>query len=249
MYEDVPSPVDSHFWDSEIKKPLETFVNLWKDPQVNNGLTLSGVVIDLELYCRKTSAVFLDTMGFENPTFERFIKYKNLSCKPMPTLDMISYFMNKKLTHSYFSFLEQESEAIARSLKEFFNKKIPNCTITCYTPTVLVNWFYKGFYKGLSSAQAPVYLFTFNTEFQTHKNWFKEKNINIRHASVLLLSKLGGKKDFPLVENILSHHNGIWFNRFSRFVEPKSNNWISAEQPVMPEREYQEFFNYLQSQK
>jgi hypothetical protein len=243
-YGDVPAPLDRTFWTNEIKQPLELFLNIWKRPEVSRGIPISGVVIDLEMYCRKTSGTFLPTMGFETETFKSFIDQQHLECKPMPTHDMVNFFMSKQLSQKYFTFLEQEAEKLGRDLRYYFDTKIPHSIVICYTPTILVHWFYKGLNKGLSSITNPLYLFTFNTEFYNHKPWFARNKINVKHSSVLLLSKLQSDKDFPMIDNILAHHNGIWFNRFSRMAEPKVSDWTAIERPQLPESNYQDFISY-----
>ncbi len=149
------------------------------------------------------------------------------------------------MSQKYFAFLERKAETLGREFRDFFTQQIPDCSLVCYTPTILVNWFYKGLFKGLSAPQKPVYLFTFNTEFNSYKSWFDKSNINVRHSSVLMLSKLQEKKDFAWVVDILKHHDGIWLNRFSRFSEQKANDWAALERPALADSEYHDFFKYL----
>lgn len=108
----------------------------------------------------------------------------------------------------------------------------------CYTPNILVSWFYKGFFKGLSKNNAPLDLMTFNAEFKAHRPWFTRNSINVHHDSVLLLSKIATLNDTKQVGDILKRHHGIWLNRFSRFAEPKTKAWTSVEQPALPEYQY-----------
>lgn len=244
-YPDLPAPLHYDFWHHEVKRPLALLVKQWKKPDVSNGVPLSGVVLDLEMYCRKTSGTFLTTMGFEYSMFKQFIRDQNLSCQPMPSAEMINYFMNKHLSQKYFAFLERKAEGLGREFREFFTQQIPGCSLVCYTPTILVNWFYKGLFKGLSVPQKPLYLFTFNTEFNSYKSWFDKNNINVRHSSVLMLSKLQEKKDFAWASDILKHHDGVWLNRFSRFSEQKANDWAALERPALLESDYGDFFKYL----
>jgi hypothetical protein len=153
--------------------------------------------------------------------------------------------MSNKKTSQYFSFLEHDAESLGAELKAFFNKKISHCLIACYMPNILINWFYKGLYKGLSEKKHPLQLYTFNSEFQGHKTWFEVNRLTVQHSSVLLLSKIKEPKDFSWINSILQHHHGIWFNRFSRMVEPKVNDWGAIERPVMDFKYYQPFCEYI----
>ncbi|MFA6527334.1 MAG: hypothetical protein WCT20_02830, partial [Candidatus Babeliales bacterium] len=195
-----------------------------------------GVVLDLEMYCRKKTGTFLSTMGFDGYSFNRFIK----SVQTLPVHDRGLYLMNNKKTHAYYHFLERQADDLGKDLYGFFHRTIPGCAIMCYTPNILVSWFYKGLFKGLSSNNSPLHLMTFNSEFKAHRPWFKKNNINVRHDSVLLLSKITTLKDTQQMGNILKRHHGIWLNRFSRCAEPKSKDWTAIEQPALPQAQYSE---------
>ncbi len=245
IYADLPSSLDRSFWKNEVKKPLADFIAQWKKPQISHGLQLSGVVLDLEMYCRKTSGEFLTCMGFDQISFARFINSHHLSCKNMPVNEKATFLMANKQTSQYFSFLEQDAEKLGTELKTFFNKKIPRCTIACYMPNILINWFYKGLYKGFSAAKKPLQLYTFNSEFQGHKAWFEVNKLAVQHSSVLLLSKIKEQKDFSWVNTVLQHHHGIWLNRFSRMIEPRVNDWGAVERPVIDGKYLQSFCEHI----
>lgn len=244
-YRDLPSSLDRNFWYNEIKKPLAIFLAKWKKPSISHGVPISGFVLDLEMYGRKTSGQFLTPMGFDQASFNRFAKQHRLQNRHLPVHERVRLLMQLKRTSQYFSFLENDAQALGQELKTFFSKYVNNCIIACYTPSILVGWFYKGFCKGLSSPQHPLQLFTFNAEFQGHKRWFELNNIAIQHASVLLLSKISTPEDFTLVDTILKHHDGIWFNRFSRMVEPKTADWTAIERPLIDEEAYSAFCSHI----
>ena len=164
----------------------------------------------------------------------------------MKVSEMVQLLIDKKMATQYFEFLENQAAEIGKKLKEAFDNKISNCIIACYMPNILINWFYKGLYKGLNTDTNPLHLFTFNAEYLNHQKWFDDNKINVTHSSVLLLSKITDKKSYEWINNILDHHNGVWFNRFSRLVEPKiPNDWTVIEKPQIPQDQYPDFVEYI----
>ncbi len=246
VYKDLPIPTDNSFWRQEITKPLETFVKKWKDPAISHGVPLAGIVLDLEMYCRKKSGSFLTTMGFDAGTFSKFVQARRLPWNSVALRDRILLLLQHSQAGSYFNFLEQQAESIGNSIAYHCKRLIPRCSIMCYLPNLSVSWFYKGLFKGLTNGKQPLYLLTFNSEFCSHEEWFKKNRIPAYHSSVLLLAKVGGEQDFEWVDYLLQHNHGLWLNRFSRFVEPKLRDWTSVEQPAMPEECYEDFMTYLQ---
>lgn len=245
VYKDLPVPTDYSFWYSEVVKPLEVLVKKWQNPELSHGVCLSGVVLDLEMYCRKKTGTFLTSMGFDAPTFNKFVQRMRRPWENMALRDRPLALMRDSLSRSYFQFLEEQACSVGKRMQQEFLRLIPCCDLVCYLPNINMSWFYKGLYKGLTTGKQPLYLLTFNSEFFAHEEWFKRNRIPVYHASVLLLSKLQKQQDFSLVDYFLDNHHGIWLNRFSRFIEPPSKNWTSVEQPGLPQEEYSSFMKYL----
>lgn len=244
-YFDIPDPLNQNFWNNELEKPLEKIINQWNKAEINNGLSLSGVTLDLEMYCRRTSGVFLSTMGLNKKNINSFIHKNNIKLHNTKFNDIIKFLIENRLLEKYFEFLENQAFELGKKLRSHFNKQIPSCIISCYIPSILINWFYTGLFKGLSDSENPLHLFTFNTEFLTHKKWFLQNKTYVTHSSVLLLSKLTNKESFKHINKILKHHHGIWFNRFSRLIEPKTDDWTTIEKPQIPQEQYKKFIDYL----
>ncbi|MBY0352876.1 hypothetical protein K2W90_00750 [Candidatus Babeliales bacterium] len=245
-YEDVPSPISKTFWENEVKLPLQTFVHKWQDPTISHGVPLSGVVIDLEMYGRRKSDMFLNVFGFSPELFTEFTQNKKNFGTANDAHQIARQLMKNKATTEYFSFLEQQAQNVGSDLKDYCEQLIPGCLMSCYAATLHVDWFYKGFFKGLSSAQKPVYVSTFNTEFKQHQDWFAKNDSNVRHLGVLLLSKIKNLDQKNWVDTILKEHHGIWLNRFSRLVEKyEPTSWISVEQSPLEEGQKKQLMKYL----
>lgn len=248
MYPDLPAPLNKSFWMTEIIQPLRVFMEKWKNQEISHGYPIDGVVIDGEMYCRKKTGTFSTAMGFDGATFQKFASSMRMPQDQIPLRDRSLLLMNKKMGRAYFNFLENQAADLGNLLRKNFTQLIPGCKIMCYVPNIHVSWFYKGLYKGLSSQEKPLELLTFNTEFFAHEPWFKQHKIPLYHASVLMLSKIKEPADFSLIGDVLSHHYGIWLNRFSRFVERKATDWTAVEQPSIDQAYYPAFMDYLRAQ-
>ena len=257
-YFDIPSPLDQNFWNNEIKNPLDTFLEKWNNPEVSNNIKIAGIVLDLEMYCRRTTGSFLATMGFSQDCFKKYNNFLsrfsyldknhlNRKNKKLQQFNNIRDLIKTRSVENYFHFLENQAVNLGNNLKHFFNEKIKNCLIACYAPNISVDWFYKGLYKGLSTRKKPIDLLTFNSEFYLYKNWLNKHGIYANHSSVLMLSKLRDKKDFWWINHILKHNDGIWLNRFSRFSEYQHSDWTSIEQSSMNEENANLFFENIKN--
>ncbi|MFH1831248.1 MAG: hypothetical protein ABH827_00450 [bacterium] len=248
-YTDIPAPLNQDFWHQELTASLKTFTKKW--PAISHGIKLAGIVLDLEMYCRKTGDIFLSSMGFDHPTFQKFMNQKSNSkfahIAPLLTVHQKTDFLTQnKLAKTYFNFLENQALKLGQELRTAFNDMIPNCVISCYSQSLFQHWFYKALWRGLSTQPSPLYLLTFNMEFNAHKNWFTDNQIYTHHSGVLMLSKIKTKQDFSKVKDILTHNKHIWLNRFSRLVEnydPKS--WVYIEQTPLQSKNKQELLLYI----
>lgn len=245
-YKDVPRPLDDTFWENEVKMPFQKFLEDMDALKLAKSIKIAGVVIDLEMYGRKTTGQFLPTMGFEPQTIAKFLQ-PPLANTIKPKL-FSQYLIDNKLCARYFSYLEKESQKLGQNLRKFFEKQLPDGVIACYAPNISIDWLYKGLYQGLSTKEKPMHLFTFNSEFRSHEKWLAQNDIQTYHSSVLMLSKVTKKQDFKLVDHILKHHDGVWLNRFSRIAEPYHHDWSTLEQTPLPEEQRKQFATYLAKQ-
>ena len=242
-YFDIPRPLNKQFWMNEIQIPLQRLLQDWKNPTVSNGTKITGVVLDLEMYGRKTTSEFLPTMGFDETTaISTDVVPKVYTRSPN---ELASYLSEHKKTNRYFLTLERKAVELGQELQAFVQKEIPNGIVCCYAPNISTGWFYKGLYKGISSPEHPLHLFTFNAEFYIHKDWLLFNKIQAKHSSVLMLSKLEKPGDFKWVDYVLQRHDGIWLNRFSRMAEPYKKDWAALERTPLPTEERHKFAKYI----
>jgi hypothetical protein len=244
-YEDTPVPIDQAFWEQEITKPFAHLVKLWQDRKLSNGVPLSGVVLDLEMYLRKKSASFTSMMTFDGLSFQRFVRQLRLPWGTVALRDRPLLLMKHSKTAAYYTFLEQEAEKIGTFLKKSFERVVPTCKVMCYKPSIKTSWFYNGLIKGLTGCLSanktrtpggigtPVQLLTFNSEYMAHKPWFDEQKLPVTHSCVFMLSKIRDASNFDWVSQLLMRHGSIWFNKFSRTVGPLPANpgdrWTDIE--------------------
>ena len=247
-YEDVPSPLDWDFWNNEIFIPLKAFYEDWKRTPYSHQLPLSGIVIDFEMYGRKSTSVFSSTMGFDRETIKKF---GGIDVKADDSItDLVDKIVRSKNMQKYKRFLQVEAKNLGKLFSKRVSKFVPGATVSCYAPNISLDWFYKGFYEGLGSRS---HLFTFTSRFDLSRNLLAKKGILSSHSGVLMLSKLRDTADFEWVDKVFyTNHDskrnsgGVWLNRFSRMVEPfQKEQWYTVEQTSMKGRDKELFCRYL----
>ncbi|NDD55391.1 hypothetical protein EBZ39_16275 [bacterium] len=187
-------------------------------------------------------------MGFDDFSFQRFIKQQNLRWGSVAMRDRPLKLMERKAVGAYYRFLEQEAESVGTQLKDGLHTILPGAAIMCYMPHIQISWFYKGLVKGLTDAKKPMQLLTFNSEFVAHQEWFDQQRSPVTHACVLMLSKIREVADFDWVSHLLLRHGAIWLNRFSRTVEPLAKDWRAIEQLALPTDQAGQFYSFVRSQ-
>ncbi len=251
-YADIPVPIDMSFWRSEVTEPLHKLVAWWQDPQVSNGVKLGGVVLDLEMYCRKQTGSFTTAMGFEALSFNKFAKSRGPGWQNVALRDRPLMLMQQGLMQTYYKFLEEEAKNVGLALQREFNRAIPGGGIMCYLPHIQISWPYKGLMKGLTAHQKSLQLLTFNSEFYAHERWFQEQQLlpMVTHSSVIMFSKLREPNDFSMMSDMLARHGSIWLNRISRWVEKSrwlkdQRDWTCIEAPGFKPELDQDFCTHL----
>lgn len=218
-YSDLPAPLDSDFWQQELILPLQTLC------QAVPHIPWAGVVLDLEMYLRQQTNQFSDLMGFEPTTKQRYLA-------ELPTGNPTT---TPSLMH-YYHWLTDNAQKLGTQLRAQCTALVPHCQIMLYLPNLNTNWFYAGLFHGLSNAQRPLYLLTFNTDPTAIKAWLTKQQIYGQHATVMMLSKFTTPADGARLAEITQGHDGIWFNRWSRLVEPfRTQHWTTLESTNLSE--------------
>lgn len=233
----IPSPLDiPGFWQTQVAHVITTFVQEW-NAKVGNGLPLSGVFFDLEMYqAQDQASSYEDTMDFSDLAWNIFLKAHPQ--KELPVLatvaDRVQYLLSSHQMDAYMSLLHQEAQRAGSLVHSTIKKLLPNAMIGVYNANMPCSSFYRGFLERLSSPQEPIICATFNTTFYKHAQWLEKQGVFMHHLQVLMLSKLRKQEDFKQIDEILEHHDGIWFNRFSRLAEDPLGNPDHIESSPLP---------------
>ncbi len=246
MFHDLPVPLDTSFWDDEIVNPFKTFVNFWNRTPETALIPLAGIIIDLEMYCRKRSSIFTSCMTIDAQTYGKFgLSIKQPTYATISLRDRLLTLINKRQGKSYYRFLTTKAQDLGVHIIRQCNRALSGCRVACYSPVIHSSWFYKGLMKGLATQAQPLKLLTFNSEFAMHADWFNQQKLAVQHSSVIMLSKLRAIDDFGMIDEILSRHHGVWLNKFSRLVEPVTRDWTTIEKTPMGERGISQLTHYL----
>lgn len=229
-YPDVPSPCSMLFWEEEVIRPLEAFMTFFNENKVQNHVALGGIVLDCELYGRLNTSSFSSLMLGDQHLVRDFCKHVGMQCEPKNFIDWV---VRQRKLHALIEFAGQRVRECGQSIKNTVAACIPKGSIACYAPIVSIDWFLSNFCNGLGSPEKPFQLFTFNTSFERIKSVVERKfGLSIKHSTVLMLSKFCGPSDYALLDRAMDCNDGYWFNRWSRFVEPRdAKAWHVIEQP------------------
>jgi hypothetical protein len=230
-YQDVPSPFSRNFWQNELIDPLKTFVGFWETIKQEHGVGLSGVVLDLELYCRKTTGLFLSTMGLCQEVRSGFTQEAERFCLG-DAPSFIQKLSMHKSTNEYIRFLGDKSDELASWMAKEIKLAMGSTLIGCYAPFAQQDYFYRALYKNFAREHGNILLFTFNSQSHSVRELFSQLAIDGEHIGVVMLSKLQDGTSARVVDEAMRHHDGLWLNRFSRMVDEQDPDaWFYIEQP------------------
>lgn len=244
QFNDIPSPLDKGFWFQEIIAPLEELAKRWQDPMLSHGIPLKGVVLDLEMYCRRRVGSFTPACGFDRETLGC---YDPALAKESSVHAVVQKLMDQKKYSDFLLARTKKAEEIGIALKDATKLILGrDALLLCYAQNLMIDWFYKGLYRGLSSEKEPLGLLTFNVEFAHHKKWLQDQKIHLYHGCVALLSKFATKHDFHYIDQVMDAHETVWFNRVSRLIENyDAQSWVSLEQTPLKKKDKSALMHYL----
>lgn len=202
---DQPHPLDKNFWISEVVFPIKNIFDFLKSEKKDFHF---GVVLDLEMYLRKTGSTFCSTSGFSK-----------------------RYVFENKGVGKVFKDLFSKSFSLWLWIKKLINSQAIPIDIAVYMPSIIPNWFYLGLLKGLQKKEGLTSLFSFSSGFFRHKNWFTDQGIFINHFEFFMLSKINLSCWKEIISELEEKDNaGFGFNRFSRLGKYVKKSWFELEQ-------------------
>lgn len=204
---DQPNPLDKDFWNSEVILPIKKISNFLISEKKEFDF---GVVLDLEMYLRKTGSTFCSTSGFSK-----------------------NYIFENEGAGKAFARLSSKSFALGQWLKKLIYAGNIIIDVAVYMPGIIPNWFYLGLLKGLQKKEGGIVLLSFSSGFSDHQDWFSSRGIFISHFEFFMLSKMNLNCWKEIISELYKKNNaGFGFNRFSRFGKNVKNSWFYLEQAV-----------------
>lgn len=255
-YPDMPEPLDFGFWKDELLKPLKTFMDRWARTEASKCLPVEGVVLDIEFYNRQWTSMFLPTMGFGKVTREHFaLRGGEKRAGKMETDEFIKKMASQSRMGQYFEFLEKNAADLGQKLRTQVSKLLPGKTLCVYLPNLTLDWFHDGFFRGLSTQNQPIHIFSFNARFDCLDDMMAKKGIHTSHSAAVMLSKVNSFEEFGAVSQLAEQNRassapgqtgGIWLNRFSRIVHPfQPGQWFFLEQSSANQVRRDKFCRFL----
>ena len=236
-YTKIPAPLDyKSLWEPECVEPLKQFVDTW-NRRVGNGIPLSGVFFDLEMYHAPHQAgTYKNIMDFSDIAWSSVEKdIGQNACSNTTHKDRVACLYDHNLMDKYFEKQKNNAYQLGQKIYRKLNSIIPDCMIGIYNMGLPTERFYQGLLAGMNSPQKPLIYASFNNDFYSHYKWLKKQNIHAYHAPAFLMSKLRTEEDFDKIPVHANGHDGIWFNRFSWLVKDYNPAaWYFAEETSLP---------------
>lgn len=224
----IPSCIDKNVWHQEV---IEVFNQFFEDWQRITPIPLSGIFLDFEMYHAQQEATeYSNLLDFSSYALTQFYRQNQSVLFQVEYQEQLDYIVKNGMIPLYIDFIKQEACTIGTEIKAAVQKKIPDALIGVYIPQLPHEAFYLGMCAGLSSQTSPIFLATFNSEYSRYKNFLQNNGIFCYHSAPLMLSKCTKQEDVRLIDDIFRHHDGVWFNRFSRFGSPyNKKSWWAIE--------------------
>lgn len=228
-YTKIPSIFDQeNFWQQEFILPLKNFVERWK--KLSQKVDIAGIFIDFEMYhAPEQTGLYTNLMDFSDLAWNVYAKKKDTSTiTTYNTVEKrVKFLFKNNLFEDYFTTLEEAAKELGIMIKKEIKNNLPEALIGVYLPSLRDCWVYRGICAGLSSEEEPIILATFNTNYYGHTKWAIKHNIYALHLPVMMLSHI----QTPQTQTeLITFHDGVWFNRFSRLFEPcRKSDWYRLE--------------------
>lgn len=252
----LPSPLDLEtFWQPQVVDALKAFVQKWQEPTIGNGLPLSGIFFDFEMYhvqpyaqhtkTKMQPGLYDNLMDFSDYAWDYYVHHHKDAAKATTLEQRIKYLYKHRQFNDYFNVLENRMTFIGHYLYDHIQQILPGARIGAYLPTLPDSWAYTGLLKGMNNKERPILFATLNSRFSPHLNTLIANNIWPLHLGIVLLSRLQKPEDAALLKTVNTYHDGIWYNRFSWLCTPyQSNAWWSVEATPLDKDEVIKMINH-----
>jgi len=157
-----PSPLDETAWRELVVKEA---LDVWQR-SLSDGVPLTGIVIDLEMYGANYMEVYSNGCTFDERSFLDFCRQ---SFPELPSPEKIApaarfkTLVDASKINAYYEFLEHRMTEIGRMIEQEIHQKAPDLLIGYLQH--FDNWFFRGLDKGIGTKEMPVIAFGENTYY------------------------------------------------------------------------------------
>ena len=155
-------------------------------------------------FCDATFAVGLRALGRDSAWTARFLA--------LPTAERFDSLLAGGLLGAYYDGLEAAVATRAAALRAAATRTRPGVLFALRTAAPPTDWFTLGILRGLSSAEAPVLLWTNDARVGGLLLAYRARGINVLHAAGLDPLRLGAR-DWPrLAPIVFDRNDGFWLS-------------------------------------
>jgi hypothetical protein len=209
-----PSPFDTESWNVGVLPLAREIATLSKEfPD-----TLLGTFWDLELYGFNT-LTFSEAYTFDGLAFGEFLSRRATNLRKrglFETARMISqqdrfmWLKDNGLLKDYFTALEEGMEEIGKQIDAEVRAINPRLVWGFYSPAIPQSWYYKGFFRGLSSPGKPLLLISYEARGLQQVEYHAQNDVYMIHFPGMLLNTLKGGEWTKSLAGLAKREGGYW---------------------------------------
>ena len=209
-----PSPFDTESWNVGVLPLAREIATLSKEfPD-----TLLGTFWDLELY-GFNALTFSEAYTFDSLAFGEFLSRRATNLRKrglFETARMISqqdrfmWLKDNGLLKDYFTALEEGMEEIGKQIDAEVRAINPRLVWGFYSPAIPQSWYYKGFFRGLSSPGKPLLLISYEARGLQQVEYHAQNNVYMIHIPGMLLNTLKGGEWTESLTGLAKREGGYW---------------------------------------
>ena len=209
-----PSPFDTESWNVGVLPLAREIATLSKEfPD-----TLLGTFWDLELYGFNT-LTFSEAYTFDSLAFGEFLSRRstNLSkrglfetARIISQQDRFMWLKDNGLLKDYFTALEEGMEKIGKQIDAEVRAINPRLVWGFYSPAIPQSWYYKGFFRGLSSPGKPLLLISYEARGLQQVEYHAQNDVYMIHIPGMLLNTLKGGEWTESLAGLAKREGGYW---------------------------------------
>ena len=171
---------------------------------------LFGISFDLEIY----GGPLLHVDGF---SFSDAAATVLPELAAVPAGERLAYLEDHGALKAYFAALEERAWKWGKSCREAVRAKAPNLELLLYAPAFPDSWFYRGFMRGLGTAEHPLVLLTYEAWADEPRRVLNGEGVSMVHLGGVINHHWTPDSYDDALVAAGKNNDGYWYLSFNDF--------------------------------